>query len=125
MPIYNIRNTELVWRGLTMTGFSDVKISLGSDRLSNIQVIGISGECFVHPNPSRIWVISSMFNINSLSYPILEQDNLDNVEDTLIIRDLNIGTTDIYTKCTIMSITNNQDNYFKTVTWHAIKRNGR
>lgn len=125
MPLYNIRNTELVWRGLTMTGFSDVKIGIVQNQGSNILVVGIAGECFTHPNTQRIWTISSTFNINSLSYPILEQDNLNNIEDTLIVRDLNIGTTDIYTNCTIMSIVSNRDSYSKTVTWHAIKRNSR
>ncbi len=124
MPLYNIRNTELVWRGLTLTGFSEVKVGITQTGGSNVQVIGIAGECFTHPNNKRIWTISSSFNINSLSYPILEQDNLNNIEDTLILRDLNIGTSDIYTNCSIMSITS-EDNIRKLVTWHAVKRNGR
>ncbi len=124
MPLYNIRNTELVWRGLTLTGFSEVKVGITQTGGSNVQVIGIAGECFTHPNNKRVWTISSSFNINSLSYPILEQDNLNNIEDTLILRDLNIGTSDIYTNCSIMSITS-EDNIRKLVTWHAVKRNGR
>lgn len=124
MPLYNIRNTELVWRGLTLTGFSEVKVGITQAGGSNVQVIGIAGECFTHPNNKRVWTISSSFNINSLSYPILEQDNLNNIEDTLILRDLNIGTSDIYTNCSIMSITS-EDNIRKLVTWHAVKRNGR
>ncbi len=124
MPLYNIRNTELVWRGLTLTGFSEVKVGIAQGGDSNVQVIGIAGECFTHPNNKRVWTISSSFNINSLCYPILEQDNLNNIEDTLILRDLNIGTSDIYTNCSIMSITSD-NNIRKTVTWHAVKRNGR
>lgn len=125
MPLYNIRNTELVWRGLTLTGFSEVKVGVTQEGVSNVQVIGIAGESFTHPNNKRVWQISSSFSINSLCYPILEQDNLNNIEDTLIVRDLNIGTSDIYTNCVIMSIVSDNTNARKTVTWHAVKRNGR
>ena len=125
MPLYNIRNTELVWRGLTLSGFSDVKVGVSQEGQSNTLVIGIAGENFIHPNNKRQCKISSSFSINSYCYPILEQDNLNNIEDTLIVRDLNIGTSDIYTNCVIMSITSDENSTRKTVTWHAIKRNGR
>ena len=124
MTLYNIYNTQLVWRGLTLQGFSDVKINTVENTGSNKFVTGIAGEFFKHPDTSRQWKISSAFSIASLSLPILEQDNLNRVEDTLIVRDLNTGLSEIYTNCTIESITC-ENNYTRSVQWHSPKKNGR
>lgn len=125
---YNIQNVELVWRGLTLTGFGSQKVEIdqsGEDMASGNIVYGIFGECFTAPNPKRGWQITATFHPLSLSYPILEQDNLYNFEDTLIVRDLNNGTTDIFTNCIIFATNKKKDSNERTVTWLAAKRNGR
>ena len=125
MAIFNIRNVQLIWRGLTLEGFSNVKVSLAANVSGNKTVIGIAGEFFKHPDTTRQWNITSEFNILSLSYPILEQDNLNHVEDTLIVRDLNTGMTEVYTNCTIDSITSSANGYNRVVQWSAVRKNGR
>jgi len=125
MTVFNIKHVQMVWRGITLQGFSGVKVSAVEKTSSNKTVIGIAGECFKHPDNTRQWTITSEFNVFSLSYPILEQDNLNNIEDTLIVRDLNNGTTEIYTHCTIDSITTAENGYNKIVQWSAVKKNGR
>ncbi len=125
---YNIKNVELVWRGLTLTGFGSQKVEIdqdGQDMSSGAIVYGIFGECFSLPNPKRGWRITATFHPLSLSYPILEQDNLYNFEDTLIVRDLNNGTTDIFTNCIIYATLKKKDSDERVVTWLAAKRNGR
>ncbi len=126
MTTFDIKNIELVWRGLTLRGFAGSKVEIAQGREpSVITVFGISGECLNFPNPRRNWRISSTFHPYSTSYPILEQDNLNHVEDTLIVRDLNNGTTDIFTKCTISTIGNKKDAGERVVTWIAPLRNSR
>ncbi len=125
---YNVKNVELVWRGLTLTGFGSQKVEInqsGTEMSSTNLVYGIFGESFTIPNNKRGWYITATFHPLSLSYPILEQDNLYNFEDTLIVRDLNNGTTDIFTNCTIYATEKKKDSDERTVTWVAAKRNGR
>ncbi len=125
--IYNVRNMELVWRGLTLTGFGSQKVEITQpqDMASGNLVYGIFGECFSIPNNKRGWQIVASFHPLSLSYPILEQDNLYNFADTLIVRDLNTGVTDIFTDCIIFSTDKKKDSDERIVTWLAAKRNGR
>ena len=124
MTQFNIRNVELVWRGLTLSGFASSKVEVAQGEASSVTtVFGIAGESINVPNPKRNWTIRSSFHVFSLSYSILEQDNLNHVEDTLIVRDLNSGTTDIFTKCVISSIGNKRDGNERVVTWSAPLRN--
>lgn len=125
MPSFNIANVELVWRGITLTGFASGKVDITQLNASSSAVIGIAGECIKVPAHNRCWSIKTTFNPFSLSYPILEQDNLYNTEDTLIVRDLNTGTNDIFTFCTISTVGSKKDGGERTVEWHAVKRNGR
>ena len=125
---YNVKNVELVWRGLTLTGFGSQKVEItqsGEDMASSNLLYGIFGECFSIPNNRRGWFITAAVHPLTLSYPILEQDNLYNFEDTLIVRDLNTGTTDIFTCCMIYATGKKKDSDERTVTWIAAKRNGR
>ncbi len=125
--VYNVKNVELVWRGLTLTGFGSQKVEIiqsGEGKSTQI-IYGIFGECFTVPNPKRGWLITATFHPLSLSYPILEQDNLYNFVDTLIVRDLNIGSTDIFTECTIYATGRKKDSDERIVIWQAAKRNNR
>ena len=124
MTIYNTKNTELVWRGVTLSGFASEKINIsqGSEP-SNLMYIGISGETINCPNPKRTWTIISTFLADSLSYRILEQDNLNHIEDLLLVRDLNNGEVDLFSQCTIVSVGSRTDGKYRTVSWQAAKRN--
>ena len=124
MTLYNTKRSELVWRGLTLKGFASEKINITQDsESSNILYIGISGESMNCPNPKRKWIITSTFLADSSSYKILEQDNLNHIEDTLIVRDLNLGGIDVFTDCTILTTGTKKDGEARTVKWLASKRN--
>ncbi len=124
--LFDIRNIELVWRGITLTGFGQSKVEITqSGEGSNELIFGVAGECISIPNYKRRWTITATFHPYSVCYPILEQDNLYNFEDTLIVRDLNTGTSDIFTYCTISSVNKKQDSEERSVTWQAAKRNGK
>ncbi len=126
MASFSIKNIELVWRGITLTGFASSKVEVGQSEAASVTTIyGLAGESLNVPNPKRAWTIKSSFHAFSVSYPILEQDNLNHVEDTLIVRDLNSGTTDTFTKCVITSIGNKRDGGERLVTWSAPLRNSR
>ena len=129
MAVFNIKNVELVWRGITLRGFSNTMVSIQQNNETGIGsskiVMGISGEFFIHPNTNRLWTITSEVHALSLAYPVLIQDNLNSIEDTLIVRDLNNGVCDIYAHCTITQISGSEDGKKITVTWTAVKRNGR
>ena len=124
MTLYNTKNTELVWRGVTLSGFASEKINItqGAEP-SNVTFIGISGETMNCPNPKRTWQITSKFLANSTSYKILEQDNLNHTEDILLVRDLNTGEIHLFTNCTISTVGSRCDSNFRTVSWLASKRN--
>ena len=121
--LYDVKNIELVWRGLTLSKFagSKVKISQNGDAVKTYT--GIFGETMTIPNHSRFWNISSSFLANSESYKILEQDSLYHTSGTLIVRDLNSGTSDTFTDCYISLLENKQDCKERTVVWFASKRN--
>ena len=129
MAVFNIDNVSIVWRGITISGFAADKITIAqsgsTSSSSNTIVIGIAGECFTHPNTSRTWTVTTKLHGLSISYPILLQDNLNNIEDTLIVRDLNNGTTNTFTNCTISQISTAEDGCTNTVVWTAVKCNGR
>ncbi len=122
--IFDIRNTQMVWRGITLSGFGSTKAEITqSGDGSNKIIFGVSGECITVPNFTRTWTITASFNLCSTCYQILEQDNLYNLEDVLIIRDLNTGKSDTFTHCTITSV--KEDSEERIVTWQAAKRNGK
>ena len=56
---------------------------------------------------------------------MLIEDNLNNVEDTLVVRDLNTGISDTFSDCVIMNISGEQDSSTRTVTWNALYRNNK
>lgn len=124
MTLYNTKHTELVWRGITLSGFASDKINIeqGAEP-SNLMYIGISGETINCPNPKRTWIIKSTFLADSLSYKILEQDNLNHIEDFLLVRDLNIGEVDLFPNCTIINVGSRADGKHRTVIWCSSKRN--
>lgn len=126
MTVYNTKNTELVWRGITLSGFSSDKICIeqGSE-MSTLLYVGISGEYFNCPNPKRFWTIKSTFLANSPSYKILEQDNLNHTEGTLIIRDINLDETIWFIDSTITTVDIRKDEQSRTVIWRACKRDNK
>jgi hypothetical protein len=72
-----------------------------------------------------MWTVTSTFKVDSTSLPILLQDNLNRIEDTLVVRDLNTGVSDSFEACVILNISGEQDSNTRTVTWSALTRNGR
>ena len=124
MTIYNTKHTQLFWNGITLDGFASQKISIKQTAKSTNTYIGIFGESINLPNPKRIWNISAQFLVTSAAYKILAADNLLHNESTLIIRDLNLGSTDIFTNCAILSIGDETDSSSRSVIWIATKRNG-
>lgn len=122
---YNIKNIQLVWRGITLEGFASSKVNLSQKNEGSVILHGCLGECVSIPNPAREWKITAKFHPMSTAYLILEQDSLYNFQDTLIIRDLNTGSSDIFTYCSISILTNKKDSDERTVEWTAAKRNGR
>lgn len=89
------------------------------------QLSGILPEGLNIVENKRMWQITRSFKVDSVSLPILIQDNLNNVEDTLVVRDLNTGISDTFTDCVILNISGEQDSGTRTVTWNALYRNGR
>lgn len=127
MTIYNTGNIQFVWRGLTLTGFGKSQYEIKQKNPSLNTEFGIGGDVLCSPseNNNRIWQITSSFTPLSPIYPILEQDNLNKIVDTLIIRDLNTGITDTFSKCYIMAISEKKDSNDRTVVWESGIRNGR
>jgi hypothetical protein len=124
MAVYDTKFIQVIWGGETLEGFGNEKINI-SQTLGDsiIPVCGIFGESFFCKNPSRAWCISSSFLVNSNSYRKLERDNLRHVQGSLIIRDLNLGTTDVFQNCVIKSVGGKKDSDCRTVIWLAAKRN--
>ena len=123
MTIYDTKNTQLIWCGKTLEGFGNQKICVAQNHETSLRpVIGIFGEYFYSVNPRRGWIISSEFLVNSESYKLLEKHNLFRVEAPLIIRDLNLGTTDIFHHCVITAMKEKQDSSSRQVVWTAVKR---
>lgn len=123
--MYNLKNTELVWRGLTLSNFASSKVKIIQKGNSFNTVSGIFGETMSFPNTQRYWNIISTFLPNSSSYKILEEDALYRTTGTLIIRDLNTGSCDIFSDCFVNLLENKQDDKDRTVVWFATKRNSK
>lgn len=123
--MYNLKNTELVWRGLTLSNFASSKVKIIQKGNSFNTVSGIFGETMSFPNTQRYWNIISTFLPNSSSYKILEEDALYRTTGTLIVRDLNTGSCDIFSDCFVNLLENKQDDKDRTVVWFATKRNSK
>lgn len=126
MTVYDAKNIQFVWRGITLTGTGDdhaYSITQQNDSFTPYK--GVQGEGLNIVNNQRQWQISRTFKVDSVSLPILKEDNLNNVEDTLVIRDLNTGATDTFTDCIILNISGEQDSGTRTVTWNALFRNNK
>lgn len=124
--MYDIKNAQFVWRGITLSGFGDDhKYSITQNGDSVTPYKGVAGEGLNIANNQRMWTITSTFKVDSTSLPILLQDNLNRIEDTLVVRDLNTGISDSFEACVILNISGEQDSNTRTVTWSALTRNGR
>ena len=126
MTVYDSKNIEFTWRGLTLTGTGDnhaYSITQQGDSINPYK--GIQGEGLNIVNNTRQWRISRSFKVDSTSLPTLIEDNMNYVEDTLVIRDLNTGRTDTFTDCVILNISGEQDSDTRVVTWSALYRNGK
>lgn len=124
--MYDIKNAQFVWRGITLSGFGDDhKYNITQNGDSATPYKGVAGEGLNIANNQRMWNITSTFKVDSLSLPILIQDNLNRIEDTLVVRDLNTGVSDSFGDCVILNISGEQDSNTRTVTWSALTRNGK
>lgn len=126
MAVYDAKNIQFVWRGITLTGTGDdhaYSITQQNDSFTPYK--GVQGEGLNIVNNQRQWQITRSFKVDSVSLPILLEDNLNNVEDTLIVRDLNTGNTDTFSECVILNVSGEQDSGTRTVTWNALYRNNK
>lgn len=126
MTVYDTKNIQFVWRGITLSGTGDeyaYNITQQNDSFTAYK--GVQGDGLHLVNSGRQWQISKSFKVDSVSLPILIEDNANNVEDTLVIRDLNTGLEDTFTDCVIMNISGEQDGSTRIVTWNALYRNGK
>lgn len=126
MTVYNAKNTQFVWRGVTLTGTGDSHAYNITQSNNSFQPYkGVMGEGLNIVNNQRQWQISRSFKVDSVSLPMLIEDNLNYVEDTLVVRDLNTNSDDVFTDCVILNISGEQDSGTRTVTWNALYRNGK
>ena len=126
MALYDAKNIQFVWRGMTLTGTGDdhaYNITQQNDSFTPYK--GVQGEGLNIVNNARQWQITRSFKVDSPSLPVLIQDNLNGTEDTLVIRDLNTGLVDTFSNCVIMNISGEQDSATRIVTWNALSRNGK
>lgn len=126
MAVYDAKNIQFVWRGMTLTGTGDdhaYNITQQNDSFTSYK--GVQGEGLNIVNHQRQWQITRSFKVDSASLPVLIEDNLNNTEDTLVIRDLNTGIVDTFSNCVIMNISGEQDSSTRIVTWNALTRNGK
>ena len=124
--MYDAKNIQFVWRGMTLTGTGDdhaYNITQQNDSFTPYK--GVQGEGLNIVNNARQWQITRSFKVDSPSLPVLIQDNLNGTEDTLVIRDLNTGLVDTFSNCVIMNISGEQDSATRIVTWNALSRNGK
>lgn len=122
--IYDTKNVQVVWRGQTLSGFGHTKINISQGSIPSMELVfGIFGEFFNCPLLGRYWSVKSAFLPNSATYRMLENDNLARTQGTLVIRDLNLGTSDIFYNCFISSIGDKKDSDSRIVTWICAKRN--
>lgn len=124
--MYDIKNAQFVWRGLTLSGFGDDhKYNITQNGDSATPYKGVAGEGLNIANNQRMWNITTTFKVDSTSLPILIQDNLNRVEGDLVVRDLNTGISDSFADAVILNISGEQDSNTRTVTWSALTRNGK
>ncbi len=126
MTVYDSKNIEFMWRNVTLTGTGDDHAYSISQQGDSIQPYkGVQGEGLNIINNARQWRITRTFKVDSTSLPMLIEDNINYVEDTLVVRDLNTGKSDTFTDCVILNISGEQDARTRTVTWSALYRNGK
>ena len=124
--MYDIKNAQFVWRGITITGFGDDhKYNITQNGDSATPYKGVAGEGLNIANNQRMWNITTSLKVDSTSLPILIQDNLNRTEGTLVVRDLNTGISDSFEDAFIQNISGEQDSGTRTVTWSALTRNGK
>lgn len=124
--MYDIKNAQFVWRGITLSGFGDDhKYNITQNGDSATPYKGVAGEGLNIANNQRMWNVTTTFKVNSTSLPILIQDNLNRIENDLVIRDLNTGISDSFEDAVILNISGEQDSNTRTVTWSALTRNGK
>lgn len=124
--MYDIKNAQFVWRGITLSGFGDDhKYNISQNGDSATPYKGVAGEGLNIANNQRMWNITTTFKVDSTSLPILIQDNLNRIEGDLVVRDLNTGISDSFGDATILNISGEQDSNTRTVTWSALTRNGK
>ena len=124
--MYDIKNAQFVWRGITLSGFGDDhKYNITQNGDSATPYKGVAGEGLNIANNQRMWNITTTFKVDSTSLPILIQDNLNRIEGDLVVRDLNTGISDSFGDATILNISGEQDSNTRTVTWSALTRNGK
>lgn len=124
--MYDIKNAQFVWRGLTLSGFGDDhKYNITQNGDSATPYKGVAGEGLNIANNQRMWNITTTFKVDSTSLPILLQDNLNRIEGDLVVRDLNTGISDSFADAVILNISGEQDSNTRTVTWSALTRNGK
>lgn len=124
--MYDIKNAQFVWRGITLSGFGDDhKYNITQNGDSATPYKGVAGEGLNIANNQRMWNITTTFKVDSTSLPILIQDNLNRVENSLVVRDLNTGIADSFEDAVILNISGEQDSNTRTVTWSALTRNGK
>ena len=82
--MYDIKNAQFVWRGITLSGFGDDhKYNITQNGDSATPYKGVAGEGLNIANNQRMWNITTTFKVDSTSLPILIQDNLNRVENRL------------------------------------------
>ena len=124
--MYDIKNAQFVWRGITLTGFGDDhKYNITQNGDSATPYKGVAGEGLNIANNQRMWNITTSLKVDSTSLPILIQDNLNRTEGTLVVRDLNTGISDSFEDAFIQNISGEQDSGTRTVTWSELTRNGK
>ena len=124
--MYDIKNAQFVWRGITLTGFGDDhKYNITQNGDSATPYKGVAGEGLNIANNQSMWNITTSLKVDSTSLPILIQDNLNRTEGTLVVRDLNTGISDSFEDAFIQNISGEQDSGTRTVTWSALTRNGK
>ena len=124
--MYDIKNAQFVWRGITLSGFGDDhKYNITQNGDSATPYKGVAGEGLNIANNQRMWNVTTTFKVDSTSLPILIQDNLNRIEENLVVRDLNTGISDSFENAVILNISGEQDSNTRTVTWSALTRNGK
>ena len=80
MAVYDAKNIQFVWRGMTLTGAVDdhaYNITQQNDSFTSYK--GVQGEGLNIINNQRQWQISRSFKVDGASLPVLIKDNLNNV----------------------------------------------